>query len=133
MLGVLGVGTDLVEVERLRTALGRTAGLRERLFTQEEWDYAARHRDPLPHLAARFAAKEAVMKALGAGIDSIAFADIAVQRSDGGQPSVLLTGSAARVAQDAGVRSWKVSLTHTDSIAQAVAIALGAPSSGGPS
>lgn len=122
---VVGVGTDLVEVERLRAALGRRAGLRTRLFTEGEWDYAARHRDPLPHLAARFAAKESVMKALGRGMDSMGFAEIEVRRDEGGAPSVVLSGRAERIAAERGVDAWQLSLTHTDSLAQAVAIALG--------
>ena len=101
--GVIGVGTDLVEVERIRAALGRRDGLRQRLFTDGEWDYAARHRDPMPHLAARFAAKESVMKALGHGMDQMAFSEIEVLRDDAGRPTVRLAGRAARIAADAGV------------------------------
>ena len=123
--GVIGVGTDLVEVDRVRDALGRQPGLRERLFTVREWDYAHRHRDPMPHLAARFAAKEAVMKALGRGIDAMSFHEIAVERDDDGRPSVLLSGRAAEVAESAGVQAWAVSLTHTARLAQAVALAVG--------
>jgi holo-[acyl-carrier protein] synthase len=123
--GVVGVGTDLVDVDRLRTALARTPGLRTRLFTPDEWAYAERHRDPHPHLAARFAAKEAVMKALGRGMSSMGFAEIEVVRDEHGVPSVRLHGAAADLAAAAGVVTWQVSLTHTDALAQAVAIAIG--------
>jgi holo-[acyl-carrier protein] synthase len=123
--GVLGLGTDLVEVERMRGALARQPGLRTRLFTVDEWDYAARHRDPHPHLAARFAAKEAVMKALGRGMSSMGFAEIEVVRTSDGVPSVQLSGSAASIAMESGVTGWHLSLTHTDLMAQAVAIAIG--------
>ena len=85
--GVVGVGTDLVDVDRVRRALERRPGLRTRLFTESEWAYATRHRDPHPHLAARFAAKEAVMKALGRGMSSMGFAEIEVVRDDSGAPS----------------------------------------------
>lgn len=125
--GVIGVGTDLVDVDRVRAALDRQPGLRTRLFTDDEWDYAARHRDPHPHLAARFAAKEAVMKALGRGMSSMGFAEIEVVRDDHGAPAVVLHGAAAQVATAAGVAGFHLSLTHTDSLAQAVAIAVGAP------
>ena len=128
--GVLGVGTDLVDVERVRRALERQPGLRTRLFTESEWDYAARHRDPHPHLAARFAAKEAVMKALGRGMSSMGFAEIEVRRDEHGAPSVALHGAAAHAAAAAGVAEWHLSLTHTDALAQAVAVAVGQP--GGP-
>ncbi len=125
--GVLGVGTDLVDVERVRQALERQPGLRTRLFTESEWDYAARHRDPHPHLAARFAAKEAVMKALGRGMSSMGFAEIEVRRDEHGAPRIALHGSAATVAAAAGVAEWHLSMTHTDSLAQAVAVAVGQP------
>ena len=75
---VIGVGTDLVEVARIRTALDRTPGLRDRVFTPAEYAYSARHRDPAPHLAGRFAVKEAVMKALGQGLGAVSFTDIEV-------------------------------------------------------
>lgn len=123
--GVVGVGTDLVEVDRLRTALERQPGLRERLFTDHEWDYAHRHRDPMPHLAARFAAKEAVMKAMGSGMARAGFDEIEVVRSDDGVPGLRLTGRAQACAAEAGVADWELSLTHTCSLAQAVAIAVG--------
>lgn len=123
--GVLGLGTDLVEVDRLRRALERQPGLRTRLFTADEWDYADRHHDPHPHLAARFAAKEAVMKALGRGMSSMGFAEIEVARSAAGVPSVRLSGNAASIADASGVAGWHLSLTHTDLMAQAVAIAVG--------
>lgn len=120
---VLGVGTDLVEVGELRAALGRRAGLRTRLFTEREWDYAAEHRDPLPHLAARFAAKESVMKALGHGMDTIGFNEIEVVRSDG-PPSIVLSGRASALAEAQGVGDWLLTLSHTRSLAHAVAIAV---------
>lgn len=121
---MVGVGTDLVEVDRLRAALGRQEGLAARLFTDAERAYAERHRDPLPHLGARFAAKEAVMKALGVGMADVAFTDIEVVRTEGGRPEVALRGRAARRARESGVGAWHLSLTHTASLAQAVAVAL---------
>lgn len=122
--GAVGVGTDLVEVDRLRAALARRPGLRERLFTDGEWEYAARHRDPFPHLAARFAAKESVMKALGHGMDSMSFTDIEVVRGDAGAPGVVLWGRAEQLASERGVVEWLLSLSHTGSMAQAIAIAV---------
>ena len=121
---VLGIGTDLVEVNQIRVALERRPGLRERLFTESEWEYAVRHRDPMPHLAARFAAKEAVMKSLGVGIGAVSFTDIEVVRDPGGKPSVELAGRAARLAEDAGVTRFELSLTHTPSMAHAMVAAI---------
>lgn len=120
---MLGVGTDLVEVARVRAALGRQPGLRERLFTEEEWAYAQRHRDPMPHLAARFAAKEAVMKALGVGLGAFDFHDVEVRREPSGRPSLHLRGRAAALAATAGVDGWHISLSHSDLVATAVAAA----------
>lgn len=124
---VLGVGTDLVEVARMRDALERQPGLHDRLFTAAELTYARRHRDPVPHLAARFAAKEAVMKSLGAGMSSMAFGEIEVVRAESGAPSVALSGRAAELAATVGVAAWHLSLTHTDSTVHAIVMALGAP------
>lgn len=121
---LFGVGSDLVEVEQMRVALDRRPGLRERLFTAAEWDYAQRHRDPMPHLAARFAAKEAVMKSLGVGLGAVSFTDIEVVRADSGKPSVALAGRAATLAAAAGVSRFELSLTHTASMAHALVAAL---------
>jgi len=96
----------------------------ERLFTAGERAYGERHRDPAPRLAARFAAKEAVMKALGVGLGDFGFHDVEVVAAPSGAPSLVLRGSAAAIARSAGVSSWRVSLTHTSLVAQAVAVAL---------
>lgn len=126
-VGVVGLGTDLTDVEALRRALERRPGLRRRLFTDAEWEYSDRHRDPMPHLAGRFAAKEAVMKCLGAGIDQIGFTEIEVGHDDSGAPTVSLSGRAAERAATLGVTRWWVSLTHTSSLAQSVALAVTGP------
>lgn len=122
---LLGVGTDLVEIDRFRLALGRRASLSERLFSAQEREYAQRFRDPAPRLAARFAAKEAVMKALGVGLGAFALRDVEVTRAGSGAPSLALTGRAAELADEQGVTGWQLSLTHSASTAMAVAIALG--------
>jgi holo-[acyl-carrier protein] synthase len=119
---VRGVGIDAVEVDRLRQALARRPSLAERLFTDDERAYAARASDPGPHLAARFAAKEALSKALGVGIGAVSWRDVEVVRDDSGAPSLLLAGEAARLAARAGIGSWHLSLTHTDALAMAVVI-----------
>jgi len=120
---VLGVGTDVVQVERLRTALDRTPALVHRLFTPAEQAACNRQKDPLPHLAARFAAKEAVMKSLGRGMSSMGFTDIEVTTDAAGAPGVRLSGRARQVADGLGVASWLVSLSHDGDIAHAIALA----------
>ena len=121
---VIGIGTDLVEVARFRLALERRPGLAERLFSDEERAYADRFRDPTKSLAARFGAKEAVMKALGVGLWKFALRDVEVQRRRSGEPFLALYGKAAELAADRGVREWRLTLTHTDTMAMAVALAL---------
>ena len=121
---VVGMGTDLVEIGRFRLAMARRARLGERLFSDAERAYAYRHRDPAPRLAARFAAKEAVMKALGVGLGAFAFRDVEVVKAPSGAPSLSLTGRAADLAARRGVTSWHVSLTHSGLVAEAVAVAL---------
>ena len=124
-MSVIGVGIDAVDVDRFRRTLARTPRLVDRLFTADERAYASRRTDPTERLAARFAAKEAVMKALGVGIGAFAFSDVEIERASSGAPSLVLRGSARVLAADRGVREWKVSLSHTAHVAEAVVIALG--------
>jgi holo-[acyl-carrier protein] synthase len=126
-MDVVGLGTDLVEVERFRAALGRRASLAERLFSDAEREYAFRQYDPAESLAARFGAKEAVMKALGVGLWKFAFRDVEVVRMRSGEPTLALFGKAATLAAQRGVVGWKLSLSHTDTMAIAVVVALGDP------
>jgi holo-[acyl-carrier protein] synthase len=121
---VIGIGSDLVDVERMRRVLARTPRLVDRLFSADERAYAERRRDPTERLAARFAAKEAVMKAMGVGLWQFPLRDIEVVRAESGQPSVLLHGKAAAVADERGVTEWRLTLSHTDRVAQAIAVAL---------
>jgi holo-[acyl-carrier protein] synthase len=118
---VAGVGIDLVDIARLERALERRPRLAERLFTDEERDYAAGKAHPARHLAARFCAKEAVVKALQ--LSHWAFREIEVVATEAA-PEVRLTGGAAQRAGELGVRAL-VSLTHTDTTAGAVAVLVG--------
>ena len=125
MADVIGVGTDLVEIARFRLALERRGErLRQRLFSPEELAYADRHRDPAPRLAARFAVKEAVMKAMGVGLWKFKLRDIEVARAKSGAPSVVLYRRAAQMAAERGVGTWHLSISHSDTTAIAVAIAV---------
>jgi holo-[acyl-carrier protein] synthase len=121
---VIGIGVDAVDIERFRTVLARRPNMAQRLFTEGERAYAARHADPAPSLAARFAAKEAVMKALGVGLGAFAFTDVEVVRAASGQPSLVMLGAAAALADRRGVGKWHVSLTHTATLAEAVVAAM---------
>lgn len=120
---VLGVGLDAVDVARFRQVLARRPRLAARVFTAGERAYGERFRDPAPRLAARFAAKEALMKALGVGLGAFAFHDVEVVRSESGAPELRVGGAAAVLVAAMGVTSLKLSLTHTDALAEAVVIA----------
>jgi holo-[acyl-carrier protein] synthase len=121
---LIGIGIDAVDVERFRAVLARRPAMSQRLFTDGERAYGDRHRDSAPRLAARFAAKEAVMKALGVGLGAFAFHDVEVVSAPSGAPSLVLRGQAAELATRRGVVGWRVSLTHTERMAEAVAVAL---------
>ena len=121
---IVGLGTDLVELARFRLALERRAALPERLFSDDERAYAFRQKDPSKSLAARFGAKEAVMKAMGVGLWKFRFRDVEVVRAASGAPSISLTGRAAEMAAERRIATWHLSLTHTATTAMAVAIAL---------
>lgn len=121
---MIGIGTDLVELDRFRTALDRTPGIKSRTFTLGEQEYADAKNDPTERYAVRWAAKEAVMKAMGVGLGVVSMAEIEVVRNDSGAPSVVLHGTAADRATELGISEWKLTLTHTENIAQAIAVAL---------
>lgn len=119
---VVAVGLDVVEISRIARALERRPGLHERLFTDAERTWCERVHDPMQRYAVRFAAKEAAMKALGVGISSGYWQDIAVAVGASGEPSLEVTGRAAARARDRGGARWLVSLTHTGDIAQAIVL-----------
>jgi holo-[acyl-carrier protein] synthase len=124
-VAVIGIGIDLVDIERFRRSLERTPSMRERLFTAAELAYVAAQIDPVPSLAVRFAAREAVMKSLGVGLGAFGFHDAWVDRSSSGRPSLVIAGRAAELADAAGVTTWHLSLTHSDVMAAAYVIADG--------
>jgi holo-[acyl-carrier protein] synthase len=121
---LIGLGIDAIDIGRFRAVLARRPALAARLFTDDERAYARRRADPAPSLAARFAAKEAAMKALGVGLGAFGWKDVEVVTSVAGRPSLSVHGAAAALAGDQGVEKWQVSLTHTESFAQAVVAAL---------
>jgi holo-[acyl-carrier protein] synthase len=117
---IAGVGVDAVDVARFGEALGRRPAIATRLFTADE------QRDgggDVQRLAARFAAKEATMKALGSGIGSFGWRDVEVVRLDSGEPTLRLSAAAAVLAARHGVARWHVSLTHTATVAIAMVVA----------
>lgn len=127
-----GIGIDIVEVPRFRALLARRPRIAERLFTPSERAYADARADPTERLAVRFAAKEAAMKALGAGFGDVAFREIEVARAAAGEVSLRLSGRAAARADEAGVVAWHLSLSHTAHLAVAVALAVPLPTPPAP-
>jgi holo-[acyl-carrier protein] synthase len=120
---IRGIGVDAVDIERFRTSLERTPTMRGRLFTEEELTYVAPKADPVPSLAARFAAREAVMKAMGLGLGAFGFHEVWVTRAASGAPSLAITGRALELAVDRGITVWHLSITHSDTIAIAYVVA----------
>jgi len=120
---IIGIGIDLVDIERFRTSLARTPSMRTRLFTEIELAYVAPKSDPVPSLAARFAAREAVMKSLGLGLGAFGFHEVWVERAESGEPYLRVTSRALELADAAGVSRWHLSLTHSDTTAAAYVIA----------
>jgi holo-[acyl-carrier protein] synthase len=114
------IGIDLLEVDRLERALERRPGLAERVFSKGELAYARTRRRPAMHLAARFAAKEAALKALGIG--GLGLGEVEVSGGDRKPPVLRLHGRAAVIAREQGVE-LSVSLTHSHQTAAAVVIA----------
>ena len=113
---IVGIGVDVVDVPRFRGQLERTPALRERLFTAHERDL------PLRSLAARFAAKEAIAKALGAPV-GMAWHDAEIVSEETGRPRFEIRGTVAARAEQLGVAHVHVSLSHDAGIASAVVIA----------
>ena len=112
---ILGIGVDIAEVARVREAIERHGErLLQRVFTPGEIAYCRRHKNAPERFAARFAAKEAAMKALGTGWGKgVAWRDFEVSNAPGGKPALKLTGKAAEIFQRLGGGSMLLSLTHT--------------------
>jgi len=124
---ILGTGIDIIEVERIRRSIQRYGDrFTLRVFTADEVAYCRDKTAWAVHYAGRFAAKEAVMKALQTGWSGgVSWKDITIVRDATGRPGVELTGGAAGRAQRMGVKSWHLSISHSDVNAVAHAIAEG--------
>jgi len=121
---ITGLGVDIVEIDRMKAALERRPRMKERIFTDDERWYCEHRNRPEVHYAMRFAAKEAVLKALGTGFSGMRFTDVEVMREANGRPVPKLSGRAAEVAAERGIIEMHLSLsfTHSTAVASAVAI-----------
>jgi holo-[acyl-carrier protein] synthase len=119
----LRTGVDLLEISRLQDALERHGErFLARIYTPAERNLCA---GQAASLAARFAAKEAVAKALGTGLGDIAWTDIEILRADSGAPVLRLYGKASSLADELGLREWSLSISHTHEYAVALVVANG--------
>ncbi|QKV93231.1 holo-ACP synthase [Streptomyces sp. NA02950] len=121
---IIGVGIDVAEIDRFADALRRTPGLAERLFVADELTLPSGERRGIASLAARFAAKEALAKSLGAP-SGLRWTDAEVLTEDSGRPRLAVRGTVAARAAELGVSGWHVSLSHDAGVASAVVIAEG--------
>jgi holo-[acyl-carrier protein] synthase len=120
---ILGLGVDLADIDRVERVLDKYPRFAQRCFTEHEQEYAFRFAKPSRRLAARFAGKEAVMKSLGTGWRRINWKEIEI--TGGGKPTVRMNGRAAQRAEMMGVSEVLVTITHTDTSALVMAIAVG--------
>ena len=122
-MAIVGIGTDLARIERFRSFLEPENRLLVRVFCPEEREYALRMRDPAPHLAARFAAKEAFLKALGTGLrDGLSWQQVRIERDDLGCPALHLSGRAAELMRARGAGKAHLSYSHDGDYAVATVI-----------
>lgn len=120
-----GIGVDIVEIARMERILQQTPGFVPRVFTQEERLYCESSTRPAAHYACRFAAREAVLKALGTGFsDGIGRKDVSVSKDAAGRPIAVLSGRALEVAQGLHVQEVAISLSFTGDLAVANAMAI---------
>ncbi len=121
-MDIVGIGIDLADIHRIEAVLERYPRFAQRCFTEHEQEYAFRFAKPARRFAARFGGKEAVMKSLGRGFRQIMWRDIEI--TGGGPPRVNLSGTAARRAEELGVDKVLVTITHTDTSALVMAMAV---------
>ena len=126
-MNIIGIGIDATDLPRIADVLERYGDrFLRRVFTDGEIAYCTKRRDPVPHLAGRFAVKEAAMKALGTGQSrGVMWKDIEVVRT-GGPPRLKLHGGAARRAEEMGVTQSLVTITHSETLAFAQVLLVGA-------
>ena len=120
---IAGIGNDIIEVERVASKISKEQGFRELVFTTNEINYCETKADKFQHYAARFAAKEAFLKALGTGwITGTAFNEIEITNDENGKPSINLLGNTAKLIEQQNGFKISVSLSHIKNVASAIVI-----------
>lgn len=124
-MALAGIGVDMLEISRMERVIERRPSFLRRVFTDEERAYCEHTARPAEHYAARFAAREAVLKALGCGFsDGVRVKDVSVVNDETGRPQAKLEGRAAQIAAEQGVREIALSISHTRGVAVANAVAV---------
>ena len=120
---IIGTGIDIIEVERIAHRVGRDNGFKEFVFSKDEIIYCEAKASPFQHFAARFAAKEAFLKAVGSGWDSgLQFNEIEIINEKNGRPALHIRGTTEKTLEHLGIRIIHLSLSHLKSMATAVVI-----------
>jgi holo-[acyl-carrier protein] synthase len=120
---IFGIGIDMIETERIAAKISKESGFRELVFSQKEIEYCEAKTNKFEHYAARFAAKEAFLKAAGTGwINNTAFNEIEISKEENGKPQLLLTGKTAQTFQPLGIKKISLSLSHLKSISSAIVV-----------
>jgi len=121
---VKGIGTDIVSIVRIKSSIAKfKEKFQNKIFTMDEWNYCWNKKNPYPSLAARFAAKEAVLKALGTGKGKIKWLDIEIKLDPKGKPGINLSGLAAETARSQYISNFNLSLSHCSEYAVAFVVA----------
>ena len=125
-MNIFGIGIDVVEVERIASSMDEFGDrFVNKIFTESERAYCDGQKNPKIHYAARFAAKEAISKAMGTGIGKdMAWLDMEIRRRPSGEPEVHLSGDAEKFAKANHIKQIKISLTHAEHYAAANAVVL---------
>ncbi len=120
---IIGTGIDLIDVERVADRVARNSGFRELVFSPAEIAYCESKASPFEHYAARFAAKEAFLKAIGRGWETgLRLNEVEIVNDEKGKPALQLTGETAMTVQPLGIRKMHVSLSHLKTYATAIVI-----------
>jgi holo-[acyl-carrier protein] synthase len=120
---IFGIGTDIIEIERVNKAMSRSHRFIERLFTEQELEYYKKTDMKAQHIAGGFSAKEAVFKALGTGLKGFRWKDVEILRGSGGKPIVRFGGNVKQFMEDNGIGIIHVTISHSKDFATATAVA----------